>query len=97
MQRGSAEIEDLRQDYDFFEQDHFRHAGYPKLHFVEHCYSGDETNWWIPNAACSAAMLRSAGFKILTQPEEEVFICSVAETPSEAGAIYPAAGPSRGA
>ena len=25
---------------------------FPKLHFVEHSYAGDPTNWWIPNRAC---------------------------------------------
>jgi tRNA (mo5U34)-methyltransferase len=90
MQRGSDEIEPVRADYDFFEQDHFDAPGYPKLHFIEHEYAGDWTNWWAPNAACSAAMLRSAGFAILDHPEEEVFICRRAERPGGAGAVYPA-------
>jgi tRNA (mo5U34)-methyltransferase len=34
-------------------------------------------------------MLRSAGFQILQQPEEEVFICRRAERPTAAGAVYP--------
>jgi tRNA (mo5U34)-methyltransferase len=45
------------------------------MYFVEHKYAGDPTNWWIPNRACAEAMLRSAGFDIVAQPEEEVFIC----------------------
>jgi tRNA (mo5U34)-methyltransferase len=90
MQRGSASIEPVRADYDFFEQDHFKRPGYPKMHFIEHQYSGDWTNWWAPNAACSAAMLRSAGFEILEHPEEEVFVCRRSERPTEAGAVYPA-------
>jgi tRNA (mo5U34)-methyltransferase len=90
MQRGSSEIEPVRADYDFFEQGHFDAPGYPKLHFVEHRYASDWTNWWVPNAACSAAMLRSAGFEILARPEEEVFICRRVERPTEAGAVYPA-------
>ena len=40
-----------------------RRPGYPKLHFVEHRYAGDPTNWWIPNRACAEAMLRSAGLR----------------------------------
>jgi tRNA (mo5U34)-methyltransferase len=90
MQRGSAEMEPVRANYDFFEQDHFDAPGYPKLHFIEHEYANDWTNWWAPNAACSAAMLRSAGFEILERPEEEVFICRRGARPTAAGAVYPA-------
>ncbi|WP_395672407.1 TIGR04290 family methyltransferase [Phenylobacterium sp.] len=90
MQRGSPEQPPVRANYDFFEQDHFKAPGYPKMHFVEHEYAGDWTNWWIPNAACSAAMLRSAGFEILEHPEEEVFVCRVTKRPKPWGAVYPA-------
>ena len=45
------------------------------MYFVEHRYSHDPTNWWIPNRACAEAMLRSAGFEIVDHPEEEVYIC----------------------
>jgi tRNA (mo5U34)-methyltransferase len=90
MQRGSKTVEPVRDDYDFFEQSHFNRPGYPKMHFIEHQYSGDWTNWWAPNAACSAAMLRSAGFQIVEHPEEEVFICRATERPTDAGAVYPA-------
>ena len=90
MQRGSADVQPVRANYDFFEQDHFERPCYPKLHFIEHEYANDWTNWWAPNAACSAAMLRSAGFQILEQPEEEVFVCRRIERPTAAGAVYPA-------
>jgi tRNA (mo5U34)-methyltransferase len=90
MQRGSEAEHPVQADYDFFQQDHFDAPGYPKLHFIEHQYAGDWTNWWAPNAACSAAMLRSAGFEILEHPEAEVFVCRRVERPTEAGAVYPA-------
>jgi tRNA (mo5U34)-methyltransferase len=90
LQRGGNAVAPVRADYDFFEQDHFDEPGYPKLHFIEHEYAGDWTNWWAPNAACSAAMLRSAGFEILEHPEEEVFVCRRGERPKAAGAVYPA-------
>ena len=38
----------------------FDEPGYPKMHFIEHSYSGDWTNWWAPNRAGSAAMLPSS-------------------------------------
>jgi tRNA (mo5U34)-methyltransferase len=90
MQRGSSEADQVASDYDFFQDDHFDRPGYPKLHFIEHRYAGDPTNWWAPNRACSAAMLRSAGFEILQQPEEEVFVCRRIEAPPGPGAAYPA-------
>jgi tRNA (mo5U34)-methyltransferase len=90
MQRGSAEIDPVRANYDFVEKAHFDRPGYPKLHFIEQAYADDWTNWWAPNAACSAAMLRSAGFKILENPEAEVFVCRRIERPTPAGAVYPA-------
>lgn len=96
MQRGSAEDYPVQANYDFFQQDHFNDPSYPKLHFVEHEYAGDWTNWWAPNAACSAAMLRSAGFRILEHPEGEVFVCKVTERPKPWGAVYPARPKSHG-
>jgi tRNA (mo5U34)-methyltransferase len=75
MLRGSAASPNFRRDYPFEAVDHFEDPAYPRLFFVEHEYAGDPTNWWIPNRTCAEAMLRSAGFRILDQPEEEVFIC----------------------
>ncbi|MHB8283262.1 MAG: TIGR04290 family methyltransferase [Caulobacteraceae bacterium] len=97
MQRGSNNVHATKANYDFFEQKHFDDPGYPKMHFIEHEYANDWTNWWAPNAACSAAMLRSSGFQVLEQAEDEVFICRRTERPTEAGAVYPAHSPSNGA
>lgn len=83
MQRGGKQVDELQEDYDFFEADHFDQSGYPKMHFVEHRYAGDPTNWWIPNRACTEAMLRSAGFEITSHPEEEVYICRRTESDVE--------------
>lgn len=75
LQRGSADMAAVAPDYDFWETAPFDDPAYPRLHFVEGSYAGDPTNWWVPNRACSAAMLRSAGFTILDNPEPEVFLC----------------------
>lgn len=77
MQRGSRAIEPLEDDYPFAEREIFEQPGYPKMFFVEKKYSNDPTNWWIPNRACVEAMLRSAGFRIVANPEEEVYVCEV--------------------
>jgi tRNA (mo5U34)-methyltransferase len=96
LQRGSAGAMLVDTDYGFFETAPFDDPNYPKLHFIEHRYAGDWTNWWAPNAACAQAMLRSAGFEILQRPEEEVYLCRRASAPTSAGAVYPAGGQSRG-
>lgn len=99
LQRGSPEMEPLADDYDFWETGIFHSPGYPRLHFIEKKYSHDETNWWVPNAACSAAMLRSAGFQIVAHPEEEVFLCKRVEVPPGPDgprAVYPATRPQPG-
>ena len=85
--------EPVREDYDFWEKAQFDRPGWPKLHFVERRYAGDATNWWVPNAACAEAMLRSAGFEVLGRPEAEVYVCRRAEAPCGPGAVYPAGGP----
>jgi tRNA (mo5U34)-methyltransferase len=94
MQRGAETEDPVGADYDFFQQDHFDSPGYPKMHFIEHRYSGDPTNWWAPNVAGSKAMLRSAGFEILQHPEPEVYLCRRVEKPADwYGPVYPAKGP----
>ena len=78
MQRGdSGEPLPVPEDQKFQEVEMFDRPDFPVMHFIEHRYSGDWTNWWIPNRACAEAMLRSAGFTILNHPEEEVYICRI--------------------
>jgi tRNA (mo5U34)-methyltransferase len=94
MQRGSAEVGDFADDYDFWDKGAFDLPEFPKLHFIEHRYAGDPTNWWVPNRACAEAMLRSAGFEITAHPESEVYLCRPVSPPSKAGSVYPARGKS---
>jgi tRNA (mo5U34)-methyltransferase len=49
----------------------------------------------VPNRACTMAMLRSAGFVIDGNPEEEVYICRPGKQPYGNGAVYPALPPRR--
>ena len=92
LQRGSNDVAPVAPDYDFWDQAHFDAPGYPKMHFIEHRYAGDPTNWWAPNLACSAAMLRSSGFDILANPEPEVFLCRRGTRGDFAEAAYPSKG-----
>ena len=93
MQRGSTAVAELAADYDFSETSAFDEPGYPKLHFIEQRYAGDPTNWWAPNRACTEAMLRSAGFDIVSRPEDETYLCRCCERASAYyGPVYPASG-----
>ncbi len=97
LQRGSREVASIEENYDFNAPAPFDEAGYPKLHFIERRYSNDETNWWVPNRACTEAMLRSSGFTIESRPEEEVYLCrrrEISVPPDGPHAVYPA-GPAR--
>ena len=79
--RGSKESLELPGDFPFWEEELFGRDEFPRMYFVEHRFANDPTNWWIPNRACFAAMLRSAGFEILAHPEDEVFICHRTDIP----------------
>ncbi len=80
MMRGPAEIMEPAPDYPFSETAVFDDPRYPRLAFVERRYSHDPTNWWIPNRSCARAMLRSSGFEIVAEPEDEVLVCRRLET-----------------
>ncbi|HEY0797479.1 MAG TPA: TIGR04290 family methyltransferase [Acidisarcina sp.] len=75
MQRGSGEVIRVERDYDISVAAPFDDPGFPRMHFIEHRYSHDQTNWWVPNRACAEAMLRSSGFSIEAHPEDEVYLC----------------------
>jgi tRNA (mo5U34)-methyltransferase len=81
MQRGSEEAGRVEEDYLFWQTDIFERSDFPRMSFIEKKYAGDPTNWWIPNRACTEAMLRSSGFEIVDHPESEVFICRWRENP----------------
>ena len=98
LERGSREVLQPAADYEFNEPAPFDQPAYPKMHFVEHSYSHDPTNWWIPNRACVEAMLRSAGFRIESQPEDETYLCrwqQIATPPDGPHAVYPQAASER--
>jgi tRNA (mo5U34)-methyltransferase len=82
MLRGSAHVPDIAPDYPFEEQAVFEQEGYPRMVFIEHQYARDPTNWWVPNRSGMEAMLRSAGFRIEGQTEDEVYLCRRGERPA---------------
>ena len=106
MQRGSDEIIDVPENHPFHLDGTFQpspifdNPAYPKMHFIERRYADDWSNWWVPNRACSEAMLRAAGFMIEQRPEAEVYLCRLAQIPyADWGgqtAVYPATGSALG-
>lgn len=90
MQRGSDQVAPVQADYDFWNKEIFLQPEFPQMYFIEHRYSNDPTNWWIPNRAGMEAMLRSAGFEIIQHPELEVYICRRGQlVDDQIRAVYP--------
>lgn len=81
MLRGSEEIPQLKDDYDFEDESPFSVPGFPAMTFIEHRYSADPTNWLVPNRAGIEAILRSAGFRV-EEKAEEVYLCRRGERPA---------------
>ena len=95
LQRGSEERPAIPVNSPFSNTGLFDQPGYPVLHFVEREYADDWTNWWIPNASCTEAMLRTAGFEIVARATGDTLVCRHTEAPFAklgSGAVYPARG-----
>lgn len=76
LQRGAEDPRvELAPDYPFEEREIFDAPAAPRATFIERSFAGDPTNWWVPNPACSQALLRSAGFELVSRPEPEVYVC----------------------
>jgi len=76
MERGSWDTLTPTADYPFSERDVFFDNRFPRMYFIEHAYAGDQTNWWIPNPACTEALLRSCGLSVVDRPCHEVYVCA---------------------
>lgn len=69
------EVVEKRDRLKFTDRDEMRRPGWPKLAFVEGELAGDPTNWWVPNHACCRALLEETGFKIVSEPADELYVC----------------------
>jgi len=78
MERGAWDNTDFATDYSFQEKSVFFDERFPRMFFIEHAYAGDRTNWWIPNPACTQALLRSVDLRIVDRPCHEVYVCEPA-------------------
>jgi tRNA (mo5U34)-methyltransferase len=64
-----------RHDSNFQTRERLADPAWPSMAFIETTFSGDPTNWWVPNHAAVEAMLRSAGFAVRGRPGHEIYIC----------------------
>ena len=69
------EVFDNTYDCWIHDRDTLLDNAWPKMAFIEHCFSSDPTHWWIPNRACAEAMLRSSGMQIVARPSSEIYMC----------------------
>ncbi|HYE62217.1 MAG TPA: TIGR04290 family methyltransferase [Phycisphaerales bacterium] len=69
------EVADAPEDLPLEERERLSQPGWPRMSFIEHSFATDQTNWWVPNAACCEAMLRSAGLRVMSRPGHEIYIC----------------------
>jgi tRNA (mo5U34)-methyltransferase len=75
MERGNGDVAEFAEDYPISQRDVFFDERFPRMYFIENSYAGDRTNWWIPNSACTQAMLRSVGLHVVARPCHEVYVC----------------------
>jgi len=66
---------DTPADLPFERRDALLEPGWPKLAFVEHRLANDATNWWVPDAGCLEAMVRSTGMEVVARPADETYVC----------------------
>ena len=69
-------------DYDIDEHAVFETPAFPRMFFIEQSFANDATNWWFATRGCLTAMLRSSGFRNLTDTSVgDTIVC----TPPAAG------------
>jgi tRNA (mo5U34)-methyltransferase len=75
-------------DYDIEDRTPLLETGWPKMAFLEKSFSGDPTNWWVPNHAGVEAMLRSSGLRVKARPGHEMYLCEPAPRFARSGAVH---------
>jgi tRNA (mo5U34)-methyltransferase len=77
-----------RPDYDIEERTPLLESGWPRMAFIEKKFSGDPTNWWVPNHAGVEAMLRSSGLKVKARPGHEMYLCEPDPASAKRRSVY---------
>lgn len=68
------EEEEVPGNIDIDDRERLEAKGFPKMAFIEQKLAGDPTNWWVPNTSAVKAMLRSCGFEITGNPDDETYL-----------------------
>jgi tRNA (mo5U34)-methyltransferase len=76
---GEEDVFQPQEDYEILERQPFHQPGWPKISFIEKRYSGDQSNWWIPNHSAIEAMLRSTGLVNTRRIGHEIYLADVPE------------------
>jgi tRNA (mo5U34)-methyltransferase len=77
-----------RSDYEIEDRTPLLETGWPKMAFIEKKFSGDPTNWWVPNHAGVEAMLRSSGLAVKARPGHEMYLCEPGRRSTRHRALY---------
>jgi tRNA (mo5U34)-methyltransferase len=78
----------VKPDYRIQERAPLVNPGWPKMAFIERKFSGDPTNWWVPNHAGIEALLRSSGLRVKARPGHEMYLCVPSKRHAAKRAIY---------
>jgi tRNA (mo5U34)-methyltransferase len=88
LSMSGEEVYQDTEDHDIMDRAVLARPGWPRMAFIEHRYSGDPTNWWVPNHAAIEAMLRSTGLCVTARPGHEIYLCEPAPENSPTRAPY---------
>lgn len=75
---GEGVAADAGRDLAFQERERLDDPDWPRMAFIETSFSGDPTNWWVPNHAGVLGLLRTAGFRVIARPGHEIYLCEPA-------------------
>ena len=78
----------VKADYRIEDRVPLLDTGWPKMAFIERKFSGDPTNWWVPNHAGIEAMLRSSGLRVKARPGHEMYLCEPSKRHAAKRSIY---------
>jgi tRNA (mo5U34)-methyltransferase len=82
------EVHGDTEDHPIDDREVLNEPGWPRMAFIEHRFSGDPTNWWIPNHAGVEAMLRSSGMSVRAHLGHEIYLCEPAPPGASTRAPY---------
>ena len=88
LSMAGTEVYEDTADHDIMDREVLDRPGWPQMAFIEHRFSGDPTNWWVPNHAAIEAMLRSAGMCVTARPGHEIYLCEPAPADSPTRSPY---------